>query len=232
MKTESEIRLPERIGYVCIEGVIGVGKTSLSKLLTSRLDARLVLEAHDENPFLGKFYANRKSYAFQTQVWFLLSRFRQLSETFVQQDLFHRITIADYMFAKDRIFASLNLDENELSLYDTIAGALEGKIPKIDFVIYLQASTETLLRRIAERGRTYEERMDQNYIDALNQAYNHYFFHYTDTPVLIINCNDIDFVNNPGDFEEILRQIQQAKPGSNYYHPLGNAQIDEKGKIR
>jgi deoxyadenosine/deoxycytidine kinase len=221
MSAAENLTMPEQVSHFCIEGVIGAGKTSLARMLADYFEARLVLEMHEENPFLAGFYDDRRYYAFQTQMWFLLSRYRQLTEVFVQQDLFHKLTISDYMFAKDRLFASINLDENELALYNGIAGALEAKAPPIDFVVYLQTSTDILMKRIAGRKRPYEASIDREYIDMLNQAYNHYFFHYTATPLLIINCNDIDFVHKKEDFEEILRQIVQAKPGSNYYHPLG-----------
>jgi deoxyadenosine/deoxycytidine kinase len=199
--------------------VLGVGKTALCRILAARCDARLVLEEGEENPFLPKFYKNRKSFAFQTQLWFLLSRYRQLSETFVQLDLFHDVTVFDYMFAKDRIFAAVNLDENELALYNNIVTVLEERVPMPDYVVYLQASTEVLSRRIESRGRPFESGVDADYIDQLNQAYNHYFFHYTDSPLLIINTNDIDFVENEADLDEVLREICKALPGSHFFQP-------------
>ncbi|MFP4416378.1 MAG: deoxynucleoside kinase [Chitinispirillaceae bacterium] len=214
--------------YLCVEGVIGAGKTSLCKLLVERLNARGLYEQADENPFLSSFYQDRHSYAFQTQVWFLLSRYRQLSEYSIQQDLFHPVTIGDYMFAKDKIFATINLDENELALYNTIAQALETKIPRPDCVVYLQVSTDVLLKRIEMRGRDYEVNMSTSYIEALNEAYNHYFFHYTQSPLLIINTNDIDFVNNKSDFEEIYKQIINARHGSTFYHPIGSKKNQKK----
>jgi deoxyguanosine kinase len=216
------LKLPQHIAYLAIEGVIGVGKTSLCRKMAERFNSRPVLERAEENPFLTSFYKNRKAAAFQTQVWFLLSRYKQLSETFVQQDLFHSSTTSDYMFAKDKIFASLNLDENELALYNSISRVLEATIPQPDFVIYLQASTDVLMRRVERRGRPYEFNMDADYMEALNQAYNHFFFHYTASPLLIIDSNDIDFVNNPQDFEEIMTALVQTRSGSNYYHPLGS----------
>ncbi len=218
--------------YLCIEGVIGAGKTSLCRLLSKRLNARGLYEEADENPFLGSFYQDRHSYAFQTQVWFLLSRYRQLSEAGLQQDLFHPVTVADYMFAKDKIFATINLDENELALYSTIAQTLETKIPRPDYVVYLQVSTEVLLKRIEMRGRDYETNISPSYIAALNEAYNHFFFHYTQSPLLILNTNEIDFVNNPDDFEEIYKQIINIRHGSAFYHPLGSGKNTKNRKDR
>lgn len=162
--------------YLCIEGVIGAGKTSLSYLLAERFNARTVLEEAEENPFLAKFYTDRRMFAFQTQLWFLVSRYKQLSMMIAQQDLFHQVTISDYIFAKDRIFANVNLDEDELILYNQLSRVMESSIAQPDLVVYLQASTDVLLKRIEKRGRAYEYNMDRDYIDLLNQAYNHFFF--------------------------------------------------------
>jgi deoxyguanosine kinase len=216
------VTLPDHIHHLAVEGVIGVGKTTLCRLLANSFNARLVLEQADENPFLHKFYRQRSNYAFQTQLWFLVSRYRQFSEAFIQQNLFHPVIITDYMFAKDRIFASINLDEDELSLYDTIARSLERDIPKPDFVVFLQASTEILLKRIEKRARPYEFAIDPAYIDVLNEAYSHFFFHYTDSPVLVINTSDIDFVAREHDLEVLIEQIAEAKPGANFFHPISN----------
>ena len=224
-------KLPENINYLCVEGVIGVGKTSLCNLIASEFNSRLILEAADENPFLHEFYKNRQPAAFQTQLWFLLSRYRQLTENFAQQDLFHKAIISDYIFAKDNLFASINLDENEMAIYNSISVILEKNVPKPDFVIYLQASTGSLVRRIEKRCKSYETNINRVYIETLNEAYNHFFFHYKDSPVLIVNTDDIDYVNNRSDFDEIIEQFFLTKWGSNYYRPLGSkdrAIIDEK----
>jgi deoxyadenosine/deoxycytidine kinase len=204
---------------VCIEGVIGVGKTALCTLLSERFSARTIMERVEENPFLSRFYEDRKGYAFQTQLWFLLSRFKQLTDELAQQDLFHEVVIADYLFAKDRIFATMNLDDNELALYDTIARLLEPRVLKPDLVIYLQASTDMLMKRIHKRNRPYEVAMERRYIEALNEAYNHFFFHYTDSALLIINTSELDFVNDENDFEEVAQQIVRTRFGVNYYQP-------------
>ena len=231
MPSSNSKKLPEHINYLCVEGVIGVGKTSLSNLLANEFNSRLILEAANENPFLHEFYKNRQSAAFQTQLWFLLSRYRQLTENFAQQDLFHKAIISDYIFAKDNLFASINLDENEMAIYNSISVILEKNVPKPDFVIYLQASTGSLIRRIEKRGKSYEININRAYIETLNEAYNHFFFHYKDSPVLIVNTDDIDYVNNRSDFDEIIEQTLLTKWGSNYYRPLGSkdrAIIDEK----
>jgi len=219
---EHDSRSSLHFNYLCIEGVIGAGKTSLSYLLAERFNARTVLEEAEENPFLTKFYADRRMFAFQTQLWFLVSRYKQLSMMVAQQDLFHQVTISDYIFAKDRIFANINLDEDELILYNQLTRVMESSIAQPDLVVYLQTSTDVLLKRIEKRGRAYEYNMDRDYIDLLNQAYNHFFFHYNSTPLLIINTNDIDFVNNTDDFEEIVEQIVRARNGTSYYQPMGS----------
>lgn len=225
--------MPQGVNYICIEGVIGVGKTSLCELLAQTFGVRPLLEAVEENPFLQGFYRDKKEYAFQTQLWFLLSRYRQNAGELIQQDIFHQGTIADYMFAKDRIFASINLDENELVLYDSVARLLERKVPKPDLVIYLQASVDTLLKRIQLRGRPYESSMEREYLETLATEYNRFFFHYTDSPVLIINTTDIDFVNYSFDLDEIVAQIVKTRSGVNYFHPMGisdRLRIEDRAK--
>lgn len=217
-----ETGLPSAINHVCIEGVIGAGKTSLCYLLAERFNARTVLEEAEENPFLAKFYTDRRMFAFQAQLWFLVSRYKQLSVMVAQQDLFHQVTICDYLFAKDRIFATINLEEDELHLYNSIARVMESSIAQPDLVVYLQASTDVLLKRIEKRGRSFEFNMDSDYLDLLNQAYNHFFFHYTATPLLIINTNDINFVNSHEDREELIEQIIRVKTGTTFYQPMGS----------
>jgi deoxyadenosine/deoxycytidine kinase len=202
--------------YIVVEGPIGVGKTSLSNILSERFSARRVLEIVEENPFLANFYADRQKWAFQTQIFFLLSRFRQQQDLF-QQELFSSMTVSDYLFAKDRIFACLNLDGPELGLYDRVFDALQPRVTKPDLVIYLQANLDVLLHRIKKRGREFERKFDAGYLESLTHAYNDFFAHYTETPLLVVNTSDIDFVNNPGDRENLLSTIQRARSGTQHY---------------
>ena len=208
------------ISYINIEGSIGAGKTSLAKILADRLEARLILEETEENPFLQDFYKDKIRYAFQTQLFFLLSRHKQQQDLFTT-DLFHKKLVSDYLFDKDRIFASVTLDEREFYLYEKLASVLEKDIPKPDLVVYLQASSEVLLKRIRDRNRSYEKPIELDYIRALNEAYNHYFFHYTKTPLLVVNTDRIDFVNNEKDLKDLLSLLAAPISGSKYYVPLG-----------
>jgi len=205
--------------YLVIEGVIGAGKTSLARMLSDRLSAQLVLEEVEENPFLKDFYRDRTRFAFQTQMHFLFSRYQQ-QRNLKQTDLFSDKLVADYLFQKDRIFAGLNLVDKELALYERLVGWLELDVVKPDVVVYLQASTETLMERILKRNRAFERDMSREYIERLNEAYNHHFFHYHDTPLLVVNTNRIDFVNQPDDFEDLLQRILSHRQGTLYYTPL------------
>ncbi|MCX7725892.1 MAG: deoxynucleoside kinase [Chitinispirillaceae bacterium] len=219
MRDGRKHKVPEWVNFLSVEGVIGAGKTTLCKMLAEHYNARLVLEQVEENPFLEKFYQNRSSFAFHTQLWFLLSRYKQLFENVIQQDLFHHLTISDYIFAKDHIFASINLSESEMFLYEQLANLLKDKIPNPDLVIYLRASTEVLLKRIERRSRSYEYNIEPEYIKILNESYDNFFFHYSKTPLIIINTDDLDFVNESIDFKEILNQIENAGKGTTYYNP-------------
>ncbi|MGA2464368.1 MAG: deoxynucleoside kinase [Thermodesulfobacteriota bacterium] len=205
--------------YIVIEGPIGVGKTSLTKLLAKEFNARCILEKPEENPFLAQFYQDRKKYAFQTQIFFLLNRFQQQKEI-AQLDLFNQVTLCDYLFAKDRIFASLNLDNHELALYEQTFHLLTGQIPSPDLVIFLQAKPEVLLHRIKSRNIPYEREIDLEYLKMLTEGYNYYFFHYDHTPLLVVNTSEIDFVNREEDFVQLVREIKQMKKGTWYFIPL------------
>jgi len=205
--------------YLAVEGPIGVGKTSLVKLLGKKLGAKMVLEEYENNPFLEEFYNDPERFAFQTQLFFLMSRYRQ-QQDLRQVDMFHNLLITDYMFVKDRLFASLNLDDKELSLYDTVANLLERNVLKPDVVIYLQADTQTLMRNISKRGRDFESNMSFEYLDALSQVYTEYFFKYQETPLIIINTNNIDFVNNNDDLDEVIKYIREPVSGTKFFNPI------------
>lgn len=207
--------------YIVVEGPIGVGKTSLADLLAERLQARKLLEGPEENPFLSQFYTDMRRYAFQTQLYFLLNRFRQQQEL-VQFDLFKQSLVSDYLFAKDKIFAYLTLDDNELALYERLHPLLEMRVQKPDLVLYLQASTDVLMRRIQLRARAYERELGRAYLEDVNAAYNHFFFHYSATPLLVVNTNEIDFVKHKEDFEDLVKQVETVRAGTHYYVPLGS----------
>ncbi len=220
MPTENETQ--SRYRYIAIEGPIGVGKSSLARLLSKRFSANVALEASEENPFLEKFYRDSRTFAFQTQLFFLLNRYRQQTDL-SQSNLFNEMTITDYIFEKDRIFAYLNLDENELELYEQVYQLLKARIHKPDLVLLLQASSEVLMRRITKRQRSIEKSISPRYVDEVNLAYNDFFFKYDDTPLLVVNTNDIDFVAHEEDLNDLIAKINTMKQGREYFVPLGSA---------
>jgi len=205
--------------YIAIEGVIGVGKTSLAKFVAERMNAGLILEQSEENPYLEDFYRDPHRFAFQLQLFFLISRYRQLLNI-PQQDLFHSHLIADYIFAKDKIFAHLNLERRDLILYEKVATLMERELPKPDLVIYLQSSTERLIEHIRRRNRKFERNVSSDYIRQLNEAYNSFFFHYKETSLLVVNTSEIDFVHKEEDLNDLIRQIENPPVGVKYYVPL------------
>jgi len=207
--------------YIAVEGVIGVGKTSFAKMLSERLDANLVAEEVFENPFLVDFYKNPKRFAFSCQLYFLISRFQQQQQLMVH-DLFSQRIVADYIFAKDAIFAQVNLSEREMVLYEKMAPILAKDIPRPDMVIYLQGSTPILLERINRRNYSFEKTIDYEYIDLINKAYDYFFFNYNETPLLVVRTDEIDFVNNPEHFEDLIQQIRKPITGKKYYSPAGD----------
>ena len=212
--------MKREIRYIAIEGVIGAGKTSLAKLLQQRLGGRLVLERFEENPFLGRFYQDPERYAFQTQMFFLLTRYKQLQQL-SQQELFSEFLVTDYIFEKDKIFAHLNLQNDELHLYDMLAANMEKTLARPDLVVYLQSSIERLTQNIRQRGRDFENSMSRKYISDLNDAYNYFFFRYKNTPLLIVNATEIDFVKHEDHLDELIKEI--IKPNHvavEYYTPM------------
>lgn len=204
--------------YIVVEGVIGAGKTTLATMLADYLEGKPIKEEVEENPFLARFYRDQEAFRFQTQIYFLLSRFRQQG-SLTEPDLFSQYVVSDYLFAKDRIFACLNLDDDELALYDRVHTALEEQIPGPDLVIYLQASTDRLMGRIAKRDREFERSIDRDYIQKLNEAYNYFFFHYDAAPLLVVNTDDIDFVANELHFKDLVKEIRKGASGTRYYVP-------------
>jgi deoxyadenosine/deoxycytidine kinase len=201
--------------YIVVEGPIGVGKTTFVKLLAEVLQAKTVLERAEENPFLSKFYGDTDKFAFQTQIFFLLTRYQQQQEI-LQTELFRQNIISDYLFAKDRIFAYLNLSEDELVLYEWIYQLLDQRVVKPDLIIYLQAPVQVLLKRIRKRALWYEKEMDQEYLEKVSKAYNNFFFHYKDTPLLVVNTSNIDFVQREADMKNLIREIENTDKGVRY----------------
>ena len=204
--------------YIAIEGPIGVGKTSLAKIIADKLNTMKVEENFEENPFLDNFYDSIEEYAFQTQMFFLLQRYKQQQEI-KQLDVMQKGVVTDYMFDKDRLFASFTLSQPEMELYSRVADILEQDIIKPDLVVYLQADTSLLMQYIKKRGRDLEKGVTSDYIDLVNQRYQEFFVNYEDTPLLIPNTNNIDFVENPRDLDELLEIIQKPVQGTKYFNP-------------
>jgi deoxyadenosine/deoxycytidine kinase len=215
----NKLEANSELKFIAIEGVIGVGKTSLAKKIQERLNAELILEQFESNPFLEKFYSDRKRYAFQTQMFFLINRYKQ-QEELNQENLFTEYIVSDYLFEKDRIFAYLNLSGEELKLYESIFPLLERNLRKPDLVVYLQSSIDRLMFNIKRRSRKIERNLTRSYIEELSEAYNHYFFRYNSTPLLIVNSSEIDFVNSQNDFDELFKQIFREDRGLiEYFKP-------------
>jgi deoxyguanosine kinase len=212
--------LPHRL--IVIEGPIGVGKTSLARRLARSFGSELILEQAEENPFLERFYKNPRAAALQTQLFFLFQRTRQL-EDIRQHDLFDTVRVADYLIEKDRLFARLTLDDEEFALYDQVYARLAVDAPAPDLVIYLQAPVDVLLERIERRGIRYEQHMDRDYLEKLQEAYARFFHEYDASPLLIVNASQADFVSNEQDYTQLLEQIGRIRRGRHFYNPLKSA---------
>jgi deoxyadenosine/deoxycytidine kinase len=207
-----------RFQYIAVEGVIGVGKTAVVERLAERLDATTVLEEWAQNPFLKAFYEGAPGAAFQAELFFLLSRYRQQQEL-LQRNLFQSYTVSDYVFEKSRLYAYLNLEDSELLIYEKLYALLAESVPRPELVVYLQAPTEVLLKRIRARGRPEESRLGEEYLAEVNRAYNHYFFHYSHTPLLVVNTSDLDFARRPEDLDDLMKQVAGMGKGTQYYVP-------------
>ena len=205
--------------YIAIEGPIGVGKTSLAKMIADKLNARKIFEDFKKNPFLEEFYEDPENNALQTQIWFLLQRYQQQKEI-KQLDAFQKGVVTDYMFEKDRLFAEFTLrSQAEFELYSSVADIFEKDIIKPDMVVYLQAETPRLMKNIKQRGRDFEKGVTSAYINQVNEKYQEFFVNYDERPLLVINANNIDFVNNSDDFDNLLEVIQEPAQGRKYFNP-------------
>ena len=206
-------------GYIVIEGPIGVGKTTLARKLAETFGSELLLEGASENPFISKFYENPRAAALPTQLFFLLQRARQM-QALRQGDMFNPVRVADFLMEKDRLFAELTLDDDELQLYEQVYENLTFDVPTPDLVIYLQAPVEILANRIQHRGIQYERMIESAYLQRLSDAYVEFFYHYNDSPLLIVNAAEIDFATNENDFQQLLHQVRSIRNGRHYFNPV------------
>jgi deoxyadenosine/deoxycytidine kinase len=204
-----------------VEGPIGVGKTTFARLLADEFQARAILERVDENPFLRRFYEDPEKHAFSAQLFFLLTRFRQQQEL-AQQELFRQNLVSDCLFAKDQLFAQVNLDADEFALYGQLFQLLDSRLPKPDLVVYLQARADVLLARLRKRARDYERQVTFEYVERIAEAYKDFFFRYEETPLLVVNCSEIDFVAHSEHTADLIREIREMGQGVQHYIPLGS----------
>ncbi|MBT8148714.1 MAG: deoxynucleoside kinase [Gammaproteobacteria bacterium] len=215
---ESIIKQRRLPSFITVEGPIGVGKTTLAKHLAGAFNYDVMLERAEENPFLARFYKQRRQNALATQLFFLFQRAQQIQEM-RQHDLFSPVRVADFLIEKDQLFARVNLDDNEYSLYEQVYSQLTIDAPKPDLVIYLQAPVDVLMQRISQRGVNIERSIDREYIEMLNQAYSEFFLYYDDAPLLIVNCSDIDFNANQDDFLALIDYMLNIRGGRHYFNP-------------
>ena len=216
-RPDEPVQTPHR--FVVVEGPIGVGKTSLARRLAKSFGSELVLEQGDENPFLERFYRNPRAAAFQTQLYFLFQRARQMQEL-RQADLFERVRVSDYLLEKDRLFARLTLDDEEFALYDQVYARLAIDAPVPDLIVYLQAPVDVLLERIARRGIQYEQAIERRYLERLVESYSRFFLEFDAAPLLIVNAAEIDLVGSDGDYGGLLAEVTRARRGRHYFNPL------------
>ena len=202
-----------KLNYIAVDGPIGAGKTTIAKMLAESLGSQLILEPSDNNPFLPDFYRDMRKNAFKTQLYFLLNRYQQQSEL-AQRDMFKPAIVSDYTFAKDAIFAEINLSEDELALYNTIFGLLKERLPKPDLVIYLRADSNVLVQRIKKRGKDYERAIEERYLQKLTDGYSRYFMNYSDTPLLVVDSTNQNYVDNPEDFANLKKNILAHRGGT------------------
>jgi deoxyguanosine kinase len=210
--------------FIAIEGPIGIGKTTLAKRLAQSFNYETLLEEAEENPFLERFYQDRRAHALPTQLYFLFQRIRKLQD-FRQGDIFQQVRISDFLIDKDPLFAQVTLDDDEYRLYQNVYDNIISDLPKPDLVIYLQAPTETLYDRVQRRGAAIERPIDQSYLQQLNDAYTQFFYHYDDTPLLIVNTAEINLADGDLDYENLVKYILQTKSGRHYYNPHPIAQV-------
>jgi deoxyguanosine kinase len=210
--------MKRRAGYIAVEGPIGVGKSSLARLLARELNARLVLEAVDDNPFLARFYEDADKYALPVQLYFMLTRYNQQREI-AQQELFAQATVADYLFAKDRVFAGLNLAADELALYDSVYRLLDAGMARPDLVVFISARVEVLVERLRKRNRDFERDISVAYLERVSAAFRDFFFYYEEAPLLVVDTSEIDFVADSDDLRDLIREIDHAGPGVQHFVP-------------
>jgi len=210
--------MQRRGGYIAVEGPIGVGKTSLARALSRQMSARLVLEEVDGNPFLSRFYEDPDKFELPVQLYFLLTRYNQQREL-AQQDLFAQATVSDYLFAKDRIFASLNLAPDEMTLYDNVYRLLDARMAKPDLVVYIRANVEVLAARLRKRNRDFEQHISLGYLERVSAAFRDFFFYYDETPLLAVDTSELDFVTNSDDLKDLIREIERAPQGVQHFVP-------------
>lgn len=207
--------------YIAVEGPIGVGKTALARHLATELGSQLLLERVEDNPFLRRFYEDDRRHALQTQLFFTLDRYRQQREL-AEHGLPPEGVVADYLFAKDAIFAGVTLDADELHLYRSVCGLLDEEVARPDLVVYLEARPDVLLRRIRKRDRDFERNISPEYLERLTEAFRTFFYEFTDTPLLVVQCSDIDFIEHDGDLADLIHEIRGMKQGVQHYIPLGS----------